>query len=251
MGPRRLRGGNAGAMAARSDRAARRASPGVQPARRAEVGEQERWDQRRRAVQAAARGTLPAVYHGVPSGLNLKQLVRSYNDLVEDATRVCSGSRHFAAGVASRGKRSWSFDLPCSAGSEADIVFVPRRCSNTWTSCSSCEGQRSWRAAQSEETTRLEDPAIDSASRPDPAGGDPGDHAHATQVPYEAEPLAIRGLAVVTYSSSDKEIGEGQVRKRPPMTGGLSRKHNPIHKEMFKGAADGSDGQTRSAARLL
>ena len=33
-------------------------------------------------------GTLRAVYHGVPSVLNLKELVRSYNNLVQDATRV-------------------------------------------------------------------------------------------------------------------------------------------------------------------
>jgi transposase len=47
------------------------------------------------------------------------------------------------------------------------------------------------------------------------------------------------GLAVVTYSSADKEVVDGQVRKRkrPPMTRGLNRNHNPILKEVFKGAA--------------
>lgn len=47
------------------------------------------------------------------------------------------------------------------------------------------------------------------------------------------------GLAVVTYSSADKEIIDGQVRKRKraPLTRGLNRNHNPILKEVFKGAA--------------
>jgi transposase len=47
------------------------------------------------------------------------------------------------------------------------------------------------------------------------------------------------GLAVVTYSSADKEIVDGQVRKRKrsPLTRGLNRNHNPILKEVFKGAA--------------
>jgi hypothetical protein len=33
-------------------------------------------------------GSLKAVYHGAPGVLTLKQLVRNYNSLVEDATRV-------------------------------------------------------------------------------------------------------------------------------------------------------------------
>lgn len=48
------------------------------------------------------------------------------------------------------------------------------------------------------------------------------------------------GLAVVTRSSADEEIVAGRLRrrKRPPLTRGLNRNHNPILKSVFKGAAN-------------
>ena len=47
------------------------------------------------------------------------------------------------------------------------------------------------------------------------------------------------GLAVVTRSSADEELHEGKVRRkrRAPLTRGLNRNHNPILKDVFKGAA--------------
>jgi hypothetical protein len=48
------------------------------------------------------------------------------------------------------------------------------------------------------------------------------------------------GLAVITRSTGDQEIVEGKVRrrKRPPLTRGLNRNHNPMLKSVFKGAAN-------------
>jgi hypothetical protein len=48
------------------------------------------------------------------------------------------------------------------------------------------------------------------------------------------------GLAVVTRSTSDREIVDGHLRrrKRAPLTRGLNRNHNPILKNVFKGAAN-------------
>jgi transposase len=47
------------------------------------------------------------------------------------------------------------------------------------------------------------------------------------------------GLAVVTRSSADEQVHEGKVRRkrRAPLTRGLNRNHNPILKDIFKGAA--------------
>jgi len=47
--------------------------------------------------------------------------------------------------------------------------------------------------------------------------------------PYE-------GLAVVTRSSADQEFVDGRLpkRRRPPLTRGLNRNHNPILKSVFK-----------------
>ena len=53
------------------------------------------------------------------------------------------------------------------------------------------------------------------------------------------------GLAVVTRTSAEHEIVDGRPRRRrrPPMTRGLNRNHNPILKKVFKAAA--SDATTR------
>ena len=48
------------------------------------------------------------------------------------------------------------------------------------------------------------------------------------------------GLAVVTRSSADQEFVGGKVRRRrrAPLTRGLNRNHNPVLKNVFKGAAN-------------
>jgi transposase len=48
------------------------------------------------------------------------------------------------------------------------------------------------------------------------------------------------GLAVVTHSTADEEFVDGKRRRRhkAPLTRGLNRNHNPILKDVFKGAAN-------------
>jgi transposase len=50
---------------------------------------------------------------------------------------------------------------------------------------------------------------------------------------------AYAGLAVVTRSSADYTIVDGQAvrRRRAPLTRGLNRNHNRVLKDVFKGAA--------------
>jgi hypothetical protein len=56
---------------------------------------------------------------------------------------------------------------------------------------------------------------------------------------------AYCGLAVVTHSSSDYELVDGQVvrRRRAPMTRGLNRNYSRELKDVFKGAATAATGR--------
>ena len=56
---------------------------------------------------------------------------------------------------------------------------------------------------------------------------------------------AYCGLAVVTHSSSDYVLVDGQAvrRRRAPMTRGLNRNHNRELKDVFKGAATAATGR--------
>jgi transposase len=56
---------------------------------------------------------------------------------------------------------------------------------------------------------------------------------------------AYSGLAVVTYTSSEYALLDGRPvrRRRAPMTRGLNRNHNPVLKDIFKGAAAAAAGR--------
>jgi transposase len=56
---------------------------------------------------------------------------------------------------------------------------------------------------------------------------------------------AYSGLAVVTWSSADHMIVSGQPVRRPraPLTRGLNRNHNPVLKNVFKGAATAAESR--------
>jgi len=189
-------------------------------------------------------GTLRSVFHGAPEVLNLIELVRSYNNLVEDATRVMLRIKALfrARGIKAEGKavyrednrKEWLGKLKGGARVRAEALFkhldvlLKLRPAAKAAMIAEAKRQPGWKILRS--------------------------------IPYlgpirVAQILAIMrtpyrfrtkrglwpyaGLAVVTYSSADKEIVEGQVRKkkRAPLTRGLNRNHNPILKEVFKGAA--------------
>jgi hypothetical protein len=56
---------------------------------------------------------------------------------------------------------------------------------------------------------------------------------------------AYLGLADVTYTTSEYMLVEGRPvrRRRAPMTRGLNRNHNPVLKDIFKGAATAATGR--------
>jgi hypothetical protein len=140
-------------------------------------------------------GSPRPVFHGAPEMLTLKELVRCYGNLVEDATRVmlrvrrCSAHGPFLrlecrsivprnvsyAGEA-RGRR------PCACR----IAVEPTGCAERAAAGGKGRNDRDGTPA-----ARLEGPAHDPVPRPGPGGVPAGDHAHAVAVPDEAEPVAV------------------------------------------------------------
>jgi transposase len=189
-------------------------------------------------------GTLRAVYHGVPSVLNLKELVRSYNNLVEDATRVMQRIKALfrGRGIKSEGKsvyrpsdrEKWLDKLKGGCRIRAEVllkhldVLLELRGPAKVAMLAEAKKQPGWRILRSIPYLGPIRVAEIMAIMRTP---------HRFRTKRNLWPYV--GLAVVTYSSADKEVVDGQVRKRkrPPMTRGLNRNHNPILKEVFKGAA--------------
>lgn len=190
-------------------------------------------------------GTLRSVFHGTASVLTLKELVRSYNNLVEDATRVMQRIKALfrARAIATQGvgvyraaeRRGWLMKLDGGARVRAAALFrhldvlLELRPPAKSAMIAEARRQPGWKSLRS--------------------------------IPYlgpirVAEILAIVrtpfrfrtkrnlwpyvGLAVVTRSSADQEHVDGQLRKRKraPLTRGLNQNHNPILKAVFKGAAN-------------
>jgi transposase len=190
-------------------------------------------------------GSLKAVFHGGTSVLDLKELVRNYNALVEDATRVMLRIKAIfrARAIKTPGtgiyraaqRKQWLAQLDGGARVRASALF-----------------------AELDLLLKLRPPA--KAAMLAEARRHSG-WKILRSIPYfgpvrVAEILAIMrtphrfrtkrnlwpyvGLAVVTRSSADQDIVDGRLRKRkrPPLTRGLNRNHNPILKAVFKGAAN-------------
>jgi transposase len=189
-------------------------------------------------------GTLRPVYHGSPDVLVLKELVRSYLSLVEDATRVTQRIKALFRGraIATKGsavyraseRKVWLGKIEVGARARATALF-----------------------AQLDLLLKLRGPA--KALMIAEARRQPG-WIVLRSIPYlgpvrVAVILAIMrtpfrfrtkrnlwpyvGLAVVTRSSADQEIVNGRLkrRRRAPLTRGLNRNHNPVLKDVFKAAA--------------
>ncbi|MGZ5446190.1 MAG: transposase [Thermoanaerobaculia bacterium] len=189
-------------------------------------------------------GNLRGVFHGTPSVLNLKELVRSYNNLVEDATRVMQRIKALfrARGIKSVGKsvyrpadrKEWLGKLKGGSRVRAEVllkhldILLELRPPAKAAMLAEAKKQAGWKILRSIPYLGPIRVAEILAIMRTP---------HRFRTKRNLWPYA--GLAVVTYSSADKEIVDGQVRKRKraPMTRGLNRNHNPILKEVFKGAA--------------
>lgn len=191
------------------------------------------------------RGALRAVYHGSADRATLKELTRTYMNVVEDATRAmlrlkalfrARGIRTPGKGVySSRGRAQWLAQLPDrgvrfraeSLYAELDVLRILRPKA---------------KAAMLAEARR--DPAS-RVLRRIPFFG-PVRVAlllAVMQTPWRFRTKrhlwAYAGLPVVTRSSADHTLESGRPvrRRRAPMTRGLNRNHNRVLKDVFKSAA--------------
>jgi transposase len=196
-------------------------------------------------------GGLRAVDHGSPGRATLKELARTYQNVVEDATRVMLRLKALfrARAIRAPGKS----------------VYHPKNRAE-WLAKLSGRGVR-YRAealyAQLDVLRELR-PKVKAAmvaeARRDPAW--PVLRSIPFLGPVRVALLlatlrtpwrfrtkrslwAYSGLAVVTHSSSDYTLVDGRpVRKRrAPMTRGLNRNHNRVVKDIFKGAATAATGR--------
>ncbi len=191
------------------------------------------------------RGALRAVYHGSAYRAALKELTRTYGNLVEDATRVMLRLKALfrARGIKVPGKRvyhptgraQWLAQLPDRGGrfraealyAELDVLRALRPKA---------------KAAMLAEARR--DPAWEGLRTIPFLGPVRVALLLATmQTPWRFRTKrhlwAYAGLAVVTRSSADYALVAGQPvrRRRAPLTRGLNRNHNRVLKDVFQGAA--------------
>jgi transposase len=191
-------------------------------------------------------GGLRSVYHGSPSMATLKELVRCYSNLVDDSTRVMQRVKAIYRGKAIETKGEGVY-----RPSQRKVWLARLEGRGAQTRAASLleqldgllELRRKARAAMIVEARRhsgwkslLSVPFL-------------GPIRVALLLAIIATPFRFRGkrqlwpyvgLAVVTRTSSEREIVDGKLRrrKRAPLTRGLNRNHNPVLKNVFKGAAN-------------
>jgi len=197
------------------------------------------------------RGSLSAVYHGSAERATLKELTRSYANLVEDTTRVMLRLKALfrARGIPAPGKR----------------VYHPRERAE-WLAQLADRGARLRAEALYAELDVLRalrpqaKAAMVAEARRDPAwpvlqsipfyGPVRVAVLLATmQTPWRFRTKrnlwAYAGLAVVTKTTAEYVLVGGRPvrRRRPPLTRGLNRNHNRVLKDVFKGAATAATAQ--------
>lgn len=199
----------------------------------------------RKLAQLLRAGLLSAVYHGGQGTRDLKELVRSYEYLVEDSTRTMNRIKALYRGRA----------IPC-AGTD---VYKPRQ-RDAWLAKLAGPGARARAERLYSELDHLTGlrrearKALVAECRRHPASKvllkvpTLGIVRIAQLIAAVVTPHRFRGkrqfwsycgLAVVTRSSADHHmVGAGLRRKqRSPATRGLTASHNRTLKYVFKGAA--------------
>jgi transposase len=190
-------------------------------------------------------GSLRTVYHHVgTSMLTLKELVRNYDNLIGDATRVMLRIKALfrARAIATPGRSvyqpsdrgEWLSKLPPGARFRAeslltqlDLLLEQRRKAKA-AMVKEAKKQPGWKVLRSV-------PFL-------------GDVRVAQMMAVIVTPHRFRtkrnlwpyaGLAVITRTSHDNEFVDGRPRRRKksPQTRGLNPNHNPMLKSIFKGAA--------------
>lgn len=190
-------------------------------------------------------GALRAVYHGSPHRGVLKELARTYQNLVEDSTRVMLRLKALfrARGIPTPGKRVYN---PRSRGEwlvkltdrgvrfraealcvELDVLQMLRPKAKA-ALLAEAKRDPAWRVLRSIPFLGPVRVALLLATMRTP-----------WRFRTKRNLWAYAGLAVVTRTSSEYSIEGGRPvrRRRAPMTRGLNRNHNRLLKNVFKGAA--------------
>lgn len=191
-------------------------------------------------------GQLRSVYHGRADRRDLKELTRTYDNLIEDSVRAMLRMKALFRARAIRTPGRQVYD----AESRGDWLHrLPDR---------GCRFRAETLAAELDlmrELRRKAKAAMLAEARKDPAYellcGIPflgpvrvAQLLATMQTPWRFRTKrnlwAYAGLAVVTHSSADYTFVEGRAvrRRRQPMTRGLNRNHNRVLKNVFKGAAN-------------
>ncbi len=190
-------------------------------------------------------GGLRAVYHGSPQRETLKELARTYTNLVQDGTRVMQRLKALfrARGIRTPGTRVYG-----PAGREEWLAQllgrgVQFRAEALYAELGVLTTLRpKAKAAMIAEAKR--DPAWSVLQTIPVFGPVRVALVLATmQTPWRFRTKrnlwGYTGLAVVTRSSADSTLTHGRPvrRRRVPLTRGLNRNHNRVLKDVFKGAA--------------
>ncbi len=191
------------------------------------------------------RGGLRAVYHGSACRGALKELTRTYGNLVEDATRVMLRVKALfrARAIPTRGTKvyqardraRWLAQLPDrGARFRAEALYaeldVLRALRPKAKAAMLAEARRdpAWAVLRAIPFLGPVRVALLLATMRTP-----------WRFRTKRNLWAYAGLAVVTRSSADYAFVAGQPvrRRRAPLTRGLNRNHNRVLKDVFKGAA--------------
>jgi transposase len=191
-------------------------------------------------------GRLRAVYHESGDRAKLKELARTYANLVEDGTRVMQRLKALfrARGIRTPGRSVYRCEQRAQWLRELPNEGVRFRASVLYQELELLQELRP-RAKAAMLTEARRDPAW-RILRTIPYLG-PVRVAillAALQTPWRFRTKrnlwAYAGLAVVTRATAEYDLdGQRSVRRRrrPPMTRGLNRNHNRVVKDVFKGAA--------------
>jgi transposase len=196
-------------------------------------------------------GGLCSVYHGSTHLADLKEVTRAYRSLVEDSTRVMlrikalfraraiptpgsavyqeAGREEWLAALRDRGVRFRAETL----FAELDVL---RELKPKAKARMIAEARRdpAWRVLRSIQFFGPVRVALLLATI-----GTPWRFRTKRQL------WAYSGLAVVTWSTADHMFESGRPVRRPraPLTRGLNRNHNPVLKDVFKGAATAAESR--------
>ena len=188
---------------------------------------------------------LRAVYHGSPHRLTLKELARTYDTLVEDATRVMSRLKALfrARGIPTRGQPLYHPAHRADWLAQLANPGARLRAETLFTQLDALATLRA-PAKHAMVTEAQRDPQW-AVLRSVPFLG-PVRVAQllaVAQTPWrfrtKRQLWAYAGLAVVTRTTAQHEIRDGRPvrRRRAPLTRGLNRNHNRVMKRLFTGAA--------------